>query len=314
MHGQASYLPLAENAYISVRLSTYPHQALPYSVGVIQAVENGCRMTKMKKSIPNGEKGFKMSICTDAGKHFLNSMTEWLQHTRLMSEAVYRLQQEFEADGNARCTKESWPKPSKKEPGGSSFKDFKMERLDLAQRMQTLNLELWKSQFIFLESLWEQYLQELVLELKEKDATIFEPFCDREFMSDIVRKVLVEDIETIEEVKSEVAARFAAGITRCPWREQWKQLSRLRIGIGDKEAKESWFQELDVYFEMRNCLIHRQGKVSTLLNTKTTYYTGSGKDAVVIWPTHIDFYRKQFLACLNQIESKIAAKYHAENE
>ena len=179
--------------------------------------------------------------------------------------------------------------------------------------MDILLQTLWRSQFVFLEAMWEEYLQELVLELRHKDASIFEPFCEQQFMVGIVRDVLSGQLNTVEEIKDEAAARFAAGITRKSWKEQWQQLVRLEVGLSKDGAGLLWFPQLDTYFEMRNCLIHRQGRVSSLLNQKTDYYTKSGKDTIDIWPQHLDFYRSQFINCLKYIEGKISDKYAAIN-
>lgn len=168
---------------------------------------------------------------------------------------------------------------------------------------------LWGSRFIFLETLWEEYLQDLVLELRLKDASVFEPFCEQKFMANIVRDVLGGDLTSIDEIKDEAAARFAAGITRQPWKDQWSQLSRLQVGISDKESALPWFKQLDTYFEMRNCIIHRNGKVSSALNEKTDYFSKNTLTQIEIWPAHLDFYRRQFLSCVGCIESKIEAKF-----
>jgi hypothetical protein len=178
--------------------------------------------------------------------------------------------------------------------------------------MDSLLKTLWKSQFIFLETLWEEYLQDLVLELRLKDASIFEPFCEQKFMAGIVRDVLAGDLETIEEIKDEAAARFAAGITRQPWKDQWTQLARLEVGLSQKDESLPWFIQLDTYFEMRNCIIHRNGEVSSLLNQKTDYFLNKHIDHIEIWPQHLDFHRRRFLECVSHIESKIEAKFKAK--
>jgi len=148
-----------------------------------------------------------------------------------------------------------------------------------------------------------------VLELRHKDAAIFEPFCEQEFMAGVVRDVLVGGLDTVEEIKDEVAARFSAGLTRRPWREQWNQLIRLQVGLSKKDEAEPWFGSLDEYFEMRNCIIHRQARVSRLLRQKTPYFDQRGIDKIEIWPQHLDFYRGRFLNCLEFLEARIAARY-----
>jgi len=243
---------------------------------------------------------------TKAGKAFLDSLTVWLQDTRLMSEAVYRLNSEYKTKGSIKFTKAAWPK------GKSSYElsEFTIDPIPLGLRMNELLESTWKAQFIFLESLWEEYLQELVKELRVEDAKIFEPFCEKEFMANIVREVLSDQLGSIEEIKDEAAARFAAGLTRQAWDDQWKQLQKLDIGLSvDKDKQNQWYIDLDVYFEIRNCIIHRRGEVSPLLNKKTDFYKSKSITQITIWPPQLDYYRHQFINCLFYIEDKLKAKF-----
>ena len=198
-----------------------------------------------------------MKPFTQAGKNFQASMTAWLQDTRLMSEAIFRLYQQHQGDGTVKFSAQSWPKPPK---GDLPLKDFKIKPVPLEKRLDTLLKTLWRSQFIFLEALWEEYLQELVQELRLRDASVFEPFCEQNFMAGIVKDVLAGGLSSIDEIKDEAAARFAAGITRQPWKDQWGQLARLEVGISRDDSNQPWFSEIDTYFEMRNCIIHRQSR------------------------------------------------------
>ena len=249
-----------------------------------------------------------MALFTNAGQKYLTAMTEWLQDTRLMSEAIFRLYSEHKKRGLIDFTPASWPKALK---GDLPLPTFEIKPVPLAQRMDGLLKSLWRSQFIFLEALWEEYLQDLVLELRHRDASVFEPFCEQKFMAGIVRDVLAGELGSVDEIKDEAAARFAAGITRQPWRDQWSQLARLEVGLSKADEERPWFIQLDVYFEMRNCVIHRQGKVSSLLNQKTSYFKDKRFDRIEIWPQHLDFYRKRFLECVGYIEGKIEAKFNA---
>lgn len=249
-----------------------------------------------------------MAFYTESGSKFGTAVTEWLQDTRLMSEACFRLYGDHKKTGQVSFNASSWPKPQKGEP---PMQPFEIKPVPLAQRMDALLKNLWRSQFIFLESLWEEYLQDLVLELRHKDASIFEPFCEQKFMAGIVRDVLAGELDSIDEIKDEAAARFAAGITRQPWKDQWSQLSRLEVGLNRKDETLPWFKDLDTYFEMRNCIIHRQSSVSSLLEQKTDYYSKKKIEYIEIWPQHLDFYRRRFLDCVGYIESKIEAKFKA---
>lgn len=246
-----------------------------------------------------------MTFYTDAGKNFSKNMTEWLQNTRLMSEASFRLSDQHKQSGPISFSASSWPR---KAPGGIQYPKFEMSDGNIDQRMNGLLKSVWRSQFIFLETFWEEYLQELVLELRGWDVSIFEPFCEKDFMAEIVKDVLSGKLENIDDIKDEVASRFAAGITRKPWEGQWGQLARLNIGLSAKDKSESWFSEMDVYFEMRNCIIHRKGRVSAILRQKSDYYSKNKIDILDIWPQNLDFCRKIFLDCVLYIEGKIKAK------
>jgi hypothetical protein len=250
-----------------------------------------------------------MAFFTNAGSRFAASITEWLQDTRLLSEAAFRLYSEHKKTGQILFSPPSWPKPQK---GDLPLQIFEIKPVPLAQRMDSLLKTLWRSQFIFLETLWEEYLQDLVLELRLKDASIFEPFCEQKFMAGIVRDVLAGELDSTDEIKDEAAARFAAGITRQPWKDQWSQLARLEVGLTQKDEVLPWFKDLDIYFEMRNCIIHRNGHVSSLLHQKTDYFASKHIEEIQIWPQHLDFYRRRFLDCVAHIESKIAAKFTAK--
>lgn len=250
-----------------------------------------------------------MAFFTQAGQKYATDVTTWLQDTRLMSESVKRLYSDYQSKGTVSFSATSWPKPGK---GDLPLSEFQIKPVELAQRMDVLLKTLWQAQFVFLESLWEEYLQNLVLELRHKDVSIFEPFCEQKFMAGIVRDVLSDELASIEEIKDEAAARFAAGITRQPWRDQWAQLARLGIGLKKEDEGLPWFIQLDVYFEIRNCIIHRQGKVSSLLNQKTDYYRKKSISVIEVWPQHLDFYRKRFIECVNFIESKAKARYSCQ--
>lgn len=248
----------------------------------------------------------KQHPVTEAGKAYLQALTEWLQDTRLMSEAVHRLSKDYQAKGTVKFDVQSWPKRK----SSDELTSFQIKPIPLGQRMDQILANLWRNRFVVLESLWEEYLQELVKELRHRDATLFEPFCEREFMAEVVREVLTDKLGTVDEVKDEVAARFAAGITRQPWDQQWKQLARLEIGLSDRDREQPWFPNLDSYFEMRNCIIHRKSRVSPQLHKKTSYYRDNNLEIIDVWPPHLDFYRHQFIACLLYLESKIASKFN----
>jgi hypothetical protein len=248
----------------------------------------------------------RLETYTEAGERYRQSLTEWLQDTRLMSEAIFQLYQSYKNEGKVNFNPSSWPKRGRE---NTEAIDFQISPVDLGIRMSGLLKDLWANRFIFLETLWEEYLQQLVLELRLKDASIFSPFCEQSFMAEVIQDVLLDKLQSIDEVKDEVAARFAAGITRKSWDKQWDQLKRLEIGLTNSEKTESWWTDLDIYFEVRNCIIHRQGSVSPLLNLKTSYYTERNIEIIEVWPQSLDHNRHQFVSCLQCIESKIKSKF-----
>lgn len=248
---------------------------------------------------------------TAAGKQYLSELTRWLQETRLMSEAIFRLRNEHRTTGLIQFNAASWPKPKKPEVFQATSKEFVIEPVALDERVSGLLKSLWATRFVFLETLWEEYLQNLVSDLRQKDAAVFEPFCEQKFMAQIIRDVLTGEIDTVAAIKDEVATRFATGITRQPWSEQWKQLNKLKIGLSDSDESQSWFKTLDVYFEMRNCIVHQQGRVSALLQKKSDYYRKYQAAIVAIGPSHLDFYRHQFIDCLMFIEEKCRVRDQA---
>ncbi|HNO80453.1 MAG TPA: hypothetical protein PKN33_20590 [Phycisphaerae bacterium] len=243
---------------------------------------------------------------TDAGKAFMEALTNWLQDTRLISEGVSRLFSDYQRDGRIDFSDISWPKP-KKPNEMPDAKRFDIKAVQLSHRMEGLLKEVWSSRFVFLETLWEEYLQDLMIEIRHHDASVFEPFCEKDFMCGLIRDVLTDQVGSIEDIKEEAAARFAAGLTRQAWNQQWKQLTRLNIGLRDSDKDEPWYPKLDEYFEIRNCIIHAQGRVSAQLKGKNTYY--ADRDTIEIWPNQLDYYRHQFIACLLYIEGKFRAKF-----
>lgn len=242
---------------------------------------------------------------TQAGKQYLDDLTTWLQETRLMSEAIYRLDNSYRAEQKVSFSKESWQK--KPDPELGEIAPFEIEEPALGTKMRGLLKSMWSNRFIFLETLWEEYLQNLSLELRHTDTALFEPFCEKEFMADIVKDVVTGKLEKIENIKDEVAQRFAAGITRQPWEKQWKQLVGLKFGLSDKDKEHPWFSSLIDYFEMRNCIIHRQCRVSRSLKARNSYY--AAKKSIEIYPAHLDYYRHQFISCLLHIEEKAEASF-----
>lgn len=123
---------------------------------------------------------------------------------------------------------------------------------------------------------------------------------------------LAGDLISVEETKDEAAVRFAAGITRQPWKDQWAQLSRLQVGLAKEGEPAGWFGELE---STSRCGIASSTArhVSSLLRQKTEYFAKKNITQIEIWPQHPDFYRRRFLECVGHIEAKIEAKYKAKH-
>ena len=54
------------------------------------------------------------------------------------------------------------------------------------------------SPFKFASRVHSHQLEELVKELRHKDAKIFEPFCDKDFMAEIVHDVITDRLVPLE--------------------------------------------------------------------------------------------------------------------
>lgn len=253
---------------------------------------------------------------TDAGSALRVVLTTWLQETRVLSQAAVDLQNNYKSSGRLRLTKGSWVTMAsrKRTPlwDDSLSDEASTFTLTAGQEREVvcdLLTTLHASRLILLETLWEEYLQNLVFELEHKKPELFTPFVEKEFMSQIVHEVLVGSLLTVDEIKDEVASRFSAGITRLPWKEQWKHLCRLGFGLKDA-SEEGFYQALTEYFEIRNCLVHRNGRPSRTLKEINAYW--NGKQVVVVRPDHLQFYREAFFQCLFHIESRIEGYFDAQ--
>ena len=139
---------------------------------------------------------------TEAGEAFRVRLNNWLQDTRLLSEAAYRLYCDHKSSGEIKFSDHAWPKRH------FTFQ-FVVDEATLSKRVDGILKRVWSGQFVFLETLWEEYLQQLVVELRHIDASIFEPFCDKEHMALLLRRVLNNEISDIEDLKLAAAQRFA---------------------------------------------------------------------------------------------------------
>src|SRR2546429_402977 len=125
-----------------------------------------------------------MPFYTQAAGAYGKALTEGLKGIRLIGGAGFGLKGVFWEKKSVAFSPSSWPK-AKKENGEFPLSPFEIKPLALNLRTKGLLKALWMSRFIFLEVLWEEYLQDVVLELRGIDVTIFEPFCERKFMTDV---------------------------------------------------------------------------------------------------------------------------------
>lgn len=191
-----------------------------------------------------------MLFYTNAGKHFSNLIRRWLQDTRLVAVACYRQSSKYDEDPNGvTVTHDSWKKCSRvPDDGPLTPKEFLLSEPEKGEHIHALLNQMLASQFILLETLWEAYLSELSIELSTTSPELFKDCLGTAYMQDTLSDVLTGKTYSLQEVRADVGRRFAACITRNPWGEQWKDLSRLCIGLNSKDSAQSWYGPMDEYF------------------------------------------------------------------
>jgi hypothetical protein len=179
-----------------------------------------------------------------------------------------------------------------------------MQPKALNERLSNLQQALWVSRFVFLETVWEQYLLDLVKELAQSKPTWLEAFSkkDLNLLPEVLRATDLNELHQI------AAIRIAENITRQSWSDQWASLTGLNVGLSRDQRTERWWQKLDVYFEMRNCFIHRAGQPSSDLLRKDPLLTNA---AMKLEPDGMDFFRLQFLECVKTIERAVHGRLNA---
>ena len=242
---------------------------------------------------------------TDAGNLFLDALTGWLQDVRFAGEAIYRLSEEYRAAKSVSFSPAAWPPPA----GQTADTEFTVSEPHLSNLVDRALRVHWETRFVFLETLWEEYLQNLILEIRVKNVTVFEEFSTRDFMVDLMRQIISDKWASVDDIKIEVASRFAAELTHKSWEHQWKDLARLSIGIGKKPPESDWYKELESYFEMRNCIIHRNGRASARLREVNPYY--ADHEFVNIFPTHLGHYRHAFIQAVIFIDTSVLGKLNS---
>ena len=169
------------------------------------------------------------------------------------------------------------------------------------------------SQFIFLETLWESYLSELSAELNSINPVLFKECLDSRYIQDALNDALVGKITSLKDLRIAIGNRFASMITRKSWDDQWKDLGKLGVGLSvSSEQSKSWYKPMTQYFEMRNLIIHAQGCVSDKLRELDNTYDKYSK--IIIYPQHIDFFRKNFLSCVRFIEKNIQSRIASDRK
>jgi hypothetical protein len=244
-----------------------------------------------------------------SGQAFFRRQTEWLQETRLMAEAIYRLRLQRKTETFLRFLPRAWPKKNL-DPNVSNF-IMSQQQIDL--QLKGLLPRMLESRFIFLETLWEAYLSDLVVELSHESGSFFEEALkDTSIPSELVRRALTDKYSTIEELQRDIGVVFAERTTRSSFREQWKRLAQLVKALGKTDPSDQWFHDLEVYFCMRNCVIHRQCLVSVQLAEASEAFKDKGGQRFQISPSDLDYFRHSFIACITHIETKLQAFFAAK--
>jgi hypothetical protein len=261
-------------------------------------------MGKVASSGMNKNAGF-YSI---AGKHFGKLMTEWLQDTRVVAEACYRLRQAYDRDPTSIVIRgDSWKKRKFDYDTLNPTKEFSLLEPMKKGCIHRLLDKMLSSQFIILDTLWETYLSELSVELNTVSPDLFKDCLDSQYIQGALGDALIGNLTSMDDLRRDVGKRFASMITRKSWNDQWKDLQKLGVGLSySSDKSQAWYGEMEEYFEMRNLIVHARGRVSDRLKELNPKYNKYSR--VIIYPQHIDFFRKQFLSCVGFIEEKLKAR------
>ena len=136
---------------------------------------------------------------------------------------------------------------------------------------------------------------------------------DSKYIQDALNDALVGKIPSIKDLRMTIGNRFASMITRKSWDDQWKDLGKLGVGLSvSSEQSKSWYKSMAQYFEMRNLIIHAQGRVSDKLRELANTYDKHSR--IIIYPQHIDFFRRNFLSCVRFIEKNIQSRIASDRK
>lgn len=234
---------------------------------------------------------------SDSAKECWYILNDWLQDTRLSNEAIYRLVKDGNYCNGVTFSCEAWPK-------AKGTQSFSMKPKQLQERLKLLQENYWYGQFVFLESIWEGYLENLFLEIAKKLPEVLNDFCISSPSPDVMI-ALFDKSADVKDLRQQAAEFFASQLTRMSWSVQWKQLEKLSIGLSaSKCQKEKWWKKLDIYFEMRNCIIHRQRYASSSLREKDP----KTQDKIRLTPDELEYFRIQFLNAVTEIDRALIGR------
>ena len=237
------------------------------------------------------------------------ALIEWAQDARLYGESIYRIScQIAEAPQSFNISKQAWSL-------GSDDK-FRFTERVTERRLRQLQQKNWRSQFILLESIWEVYLEMFYVELSEVFPQALEDLCRQTPPDFLLQSIISAHPPSINDLRTRTAEWLASNLTRKSWSEQWGELQRLKIGLTEKQRKESWWQKLDIYFEMRNCLVHRSGRPSTQLIEKDPAILEQLDESgnIRLSPRQLQFFWIQFLNVLTSIDKSFSGRLRAARE
>ena len=243
---------------------------------------------------------------THSARECFFALQEWAQDSRLYSEAIFRLKTTLSASREPfSVTKDAWPL-------GQEDK-YRFPQRVTEQRLERLRDKNWRSQFIQLEGIWEIYLEMLYVELSQSLPEALEELCRQSPPDFLVRSVLAPSKESLEDLRTRTAEWLASNLTRKSWSEQWSELQRLKIGLSEKHKKEPWWLKLDIYFEMRNCFVHRSGRPSDLLRAKDPDIVKQldEKGNIRLGPRQLQFFWIQFLNVVTAIDKSLSGRLRA---
>lgn len=238
---------------------------------------------------------------TDSGREFDFVIRDWLQDTHLSSEAIYRITREGLDKKEISFSPDSWPK--------SEHDNFSMKPKQLIERLEKLQQNYWNNQFVFLETIWEGYLENLIREIAKKLPEVLEDLCRKHPSPEVMNGVLTKSTD-LGELQEIVVEWLSSQFTRQPWADQWKAIEKLNIGIpANKFQRERWWVKLDIYFEMRNCIIHRQCRASISLRLKDSKIGG----VINLKPRELEFFQIQFRNAVSEIDKALGGRLNSKN-